>query len=113
MHDLWHFAFLLQAAPSGGGAALAIQNFLPLILIFAVFYFMLIRPQQQRAKAHASKIAAVSKNDEVVTAGGLMGKITKVADDYVEVEIAQGVRVKVVKSTLAEVAVRGGKAAND
>lgn len=85
----------------------------PLLLIFVVFYFFLIRPQQKRAKEHEAKINAVQKNDEVVTAGGLMGKVIKVADDYVEVEIAPNVRVKAVKSTIANVQSRGTKAAND
>jgi preprotein translocase subunit YajC len=85
----------------------------PLLLIFVVFYMFLIRPQQKRAKEHEAKINAVQKNDEVVTAGGLMGKVTKVADDYVEVEIAPNVRVKAVKSTIANVQPRGAKAAND
>ncbi len=106
-------AIVMQAQPAGGGAAFAVQNILPLFLIFGVFYFMLIRPQQKRAKEHEAKINAVAKNDDVVTAGGLMGKVTKVADTHVEIEIAQGVRVKAVKSTLADVQPRGTKPAND
>lgn len=102
------------AAASGGSAGTAFfVQMMPLLLIFVVFYFFLIRPQQQRAKQHEAKINAVQKNDEVVTGGGLMGKVTKVADDYVEVEIAQGVRVKAVKSTLSNVQSRNTKAAND
>ena len=86
---------------------------LPLLLIFVVFYFLLIRPQQKRAKEHAAKIEAVVKNDEVVTGGGLIGKVTKVADDHVEVELAPNVRVKALKSTLADVKSRATKPAND
>jgi len=100
------------AAGGAGGSAFFVQLF-PLLLIFVVFYLFLIRPQQKRAKAHEAKIAAVQKNDEVVTAGGLMGKVTKVADEYVEVEIAPNVRVKAVKSTIANVQPRNAKAAND
>ena len=100
------------AAGGAGGSAIFVQLF-PLLLIFVVFYFFLIRPQQKRAKEHEAKINAVQKNDEVVTAGGLMGKVIKVADDYVEVEIAPNVRVKAVKSTIANVQSRGTKAAND
>ncbi|HEV7233501.1 MAG TPA: preprotein translocase subunit YajC [Sphingorhabdus sp.] len=101
------------AAPAGaGGSAFFVQVF-PLLLIFVVFYFFLIRPQQKRAKEHEAKINAVQKNDEVVTGGGLLGKVTRVADDHVEVEIAPNVRVKAVKSTLANVTPRGTKAAND
>jgi preprotein translocase subunit YajC len=105
--------FILSAAAGGaGGSAFFVQLF-PLLLIFVVFYLFLIRPQQKRAKAHEAKIAGVQKNDDVVTAGGLMGKVTKVADDHVEVEIAPNVRVKAVKSTIANVQSRNAKAAND
>lgn len=102
----------LAAAPAAGGSAFFVQIF-PLLLIFVVFYFFLIRPQQKRAKEHEAKINAVQKNDEVVTGGGLMGKVTKVADDHVEIEIAPNVRVRAVKATLANVQPRGTKAAND
>lgn len=103
---------ILAAAGGAGSSAFFVQVF-PLLLIFVVFYFFLIRPQQKRAKEHEAKINAVQKNDEVVTGGGLMGKVTKVADDHVEVEIAPNVRVKALKSTLANVQSRGTKAAND
>ena len=106
------FVILSAAAGGAGGSAFFVQLF-PLLLIFVVFYMFLIRPQQKRAKEHEAKINAVQKNDEVVTAGGLMGKVTKVADDYVEVEIAPNVRVKAVKSTIANVQPRNAKAAND
>ncbi len=106
--------FLAAAAGTGaaGPSGFLVQIF-PLLLIFVVFYFFLIRPQQKRAKEHEAKIAAVQKNDEVVTGGGLMGKVTKVADDHVEVEIAPNVRVKAIKATLTNVQSRGTKAAND
>ncbi len=99
----------IQAAAGGsmGGLALVAQ----LVLLVAVMYFLIIRPQQKRAKAHAAKINAVTKGNEVITGGGLIGKVTKVADDHVEIEIASGVRVKAVKATIAEV--RGVQAAND
>ncbi len=106
------FLILSAAAGGAGGSAFFVQLF-PLLLIFVVFYLFLIRPQQKRAKEHEAKINAVQKNDEVVTAGGLMGKVTRVADEYVEVEIAPNVRVKAVKSTIANVQSRGTKAAND
>ena len=106
------FVILSAAAGGAGGSAFFVQLF-PLLLIFVVFYMFLIRPQQKRAKEHEAKINAVQKNDEVVTAGGLMGKVTKVADEYVEVEIAPNVRVKAVKSTIANVQPRNAKAAND
>jgi preprotein translocase subunit YajC len=100
------------AATGGSGAAMFAQ-FAPLLLIFVVFYFLLIRPQQKRAKEHEAKLNAVVKNDEVVTGGGLMGKVTKVTDDYIEVEIAPNVRVRAVKSTLTDVKSRTAKPAND
>ena len=91
-----------------------IGQFVPLLLIFGIMYFLLIRPQQKKMKEHQGKIAAVQKNDEVVTGGGLVGKAMKVDDEYVEVEIAKGIRVKAVKATLSEVMPRGsGKPAND
>jgi preprotein translocase subunit YajC len=103
---------ILAAAGGASGSAFFVQIF-PLLLIFVVFYLFLIRPQQKRAKEHEAKIAAVQKNDDVITGGGLMGKVTKVADDHVEVEIAPNVRVKAVKATLTNVQSRGTKAAND
>lgn len=107
-------SMIFAAAAAGGstGSAFFVQV-LPLLLIFVVFYFLLIRPQQKRAKEHQAKIEAVGKNDEVVTGGGLMGKVTKVADDHVEVELAPNVRVKALKSTLADVKSRTAKPAND
>jgi len=91
---------LASAAPSGLSAFV---NFMPLILLFAVFYFLLIRPQQQAAKRHRAKITAVKKGDQVVTGGGLVGKVLRVDDVYVDVEIAPNVKVKAVKGTLSDV----------
>ena len=106
--------FSAVATGSGGaGGAQFLMQIVPLLLIFVVFYFLLIRPQQKRAKEHEAKLNAVQKNDEVVTGGGLMGKVTKVADDHVEVEIAPNVRVKAMKSMLSEVKSRSTKPAND
>jgi preprotein translocase subunit YajC len=99
------------AEPAGGSAFLI--GILPWVLIFVIFWFLLIRPQQKRAKEHAAMIAAVKKGDEVVTGGGLRGRVTKVADTDVEVEIAQGVRVRAVKSTLSAVLTPDSRPAND
>lgn len=88
-------------------------QFAPLLLIFVVFYVLLIRPQQTRMKNHAAKIAAAKRGDMVVTGGGLIGKVTKVDDNEVEVEIAAGVKVKAVKSTLSDVLTPSVKPAND
>lgn len=100
-----------SGAPSAGASAF--MSFAPLILIFVIFYFLLIRPQQKRMKAHQAMIQAAKPRDEVVTNGGLVGKVIKVDDAYVELEIAQGVKVKVVKTMLADIRPHGAKAAND
>ncbi|MEP5153494.1 preprotein translocase subunit YajC [Planktotalea sp.] len=81
-----------------------IAQFVPLILIFAIMYFLLIRPQQKKLKEHQTMVAALRRGDQVVTQGGLIGKVTKVKDDNeVEVELAEGVKVRVVQSTIANV----------
>ena len=99
------------AAASGTGALIA--QFLPLILIFVAFWFLLIRPQGKRMKQHRDMIAAVKKNDSAVTTGGLIGKVTRVDEAEVELEVAPNVRVRVVKSMLSEVRPHGTKPAND
>ncbi len=82
----------------------ALGQFLPLILIFAIMYFLLIRPQQKKVKEHQAMVEAVRRGDQVITQGGLIGKVSKVKDDNeIEVEIATGVKVRVVKSTLSNV----------
>jgi preprotein translocase subunit YajC len=92
-----------QTAGAGGGDFLV--SMLPLILIFVVFYFLLIRPQQQKMKAHRAMIGAVKRGDKILTAGGIYGTITKVeeAEDAVVVEIAKDVRVRVARSTISDV----------
>jgi len=99
------------AAPSG--AAGFMMNIFPLLLIFVIFYFLLIRPQQRRAKQHRDMVGGVKKNDTAVTSGGLIGKVTKVDETEVELEIASGVRVKVVKAMLSDIRRHGTKPAND
>jgi preprotein translocase subunit YajC len=82
----------------------AIAQFVPLILIFAIMYFLLIRPQQKKVKEHAAMVSALRRGDQVVTQGGLIGKVVKVKDDgELEVEIADGVKVRVIQSTIANV----------
>jgi preprotein translocase subunit YajC len=105
-------AFASAGAAPSGSAAFFVQMF-PLVAIFVIFYFLLIRPQQRRAKAHQAMIAAVKKNDVVVTGGGLVGKVIKVDEAEVEVELAPNVRVKALKGTLSEVRPHGQKPAND
>lgn len=99
-------------APVDGGTAALVQ-FAPFLLLIVAFYFLLIRPQQKRMKDQQNAIAAVKKGDEVTTAGGVIGKVTRVEDAVVEVEIAQGVKVRVVKSTLVGITPLSGKPAND
>lgn len=82
----------------------AFAQFIPLILIFAIMYFLLIRPQQKKVKEHQAMVAAIRRGDIVVTQGGLIGKVTKVKEDNeVEVEVADGVKVRVVQATISDV----------
>ncbi len=92
-----------EAAAQAGGFAAMLQAFLPLILIFAIFYLLLIRPQRQRMKQHQQMVANLRRGDRVVTAGGLIGTVTRVYDDEAMVELADGVRVRVVRATISEV----------
>lgn len=101
---------LAAAAPSGGTGAFIIQ-LIPLLLIFVIFWFLLIRPQQKRMKEHREMISAVKKGDRVVTGGGLLGKVTKVNDEEVEIDLGGGQKVKALKGTLSDV--RNPSAAND
>ena len=91
------------AQTAGGGPSL-FEGLLPLVIIFVVFYVLLIRPQQRKAKQHREMVDAVRRGDEVVTGGGIVGKVIKVSEaDDITVEIAEGVRVRVMKGTLADV----------
>jgi preprotein translocase subunit YajC len=101
------------AAGSTAAAPPGWVQFLPIVGMVAIFWFLIIRPQMRRQKEHQAKVAGVKKGDQVITAGGLLGKVTKVDDTYAEIEIAQGVRVKAVKSTLGDIVPPGGAAAND
>ena len=93
-----------QTAGAAGGAGSAVASFLPLILIFGIMYMLLIRPQQKKAKDLKAMVEAVRRGDQVLTAGGIIGKVVKVGDDNVlEIEIAEDVKVKVVKHTITQV----------
>ncbi|MFS4438794.1 preprotein translocase subunit YajC [Paracoccaceae bacterium GXU_MW_L88] len=97
------FATPAFAQAAGGGAANPIMSFLPLILIFAIMYFLMIRPQQKRLKQHKAMVEALKRGDEVVTQGGLIGKVTKIVDDReVEVELG-GVKVRALRHTIQQV----------
>ena len=104
---------LAAAGASPNGASAILIGIAPWLLIFVIFYVLMIRPQQQKVKEHQAAIAAIKKGDEVVTGGGIRGRVTKVSDDEAEVEISQGVRVRVVKATLSQVLTTSSKPAND
>ncbi|WP_333573162.1 preprotein translocase subunit YajC [Sphingomonas sp.] len=107
-------AYAQAAGAAGQGSTLAgIVSVAPLVLIFVVFYFLMIRPQQKRMKVLQDSLKAVKKNDTVVTAGGLIGKVTRVDETEVEIELGPNVKVRAIKSTLAEVRPHGAKPAND
>ena len=95
-----------QTAASGGPME-SVMQFLPIILMFVVLYFLMIRPQQKKAKEHKSLIDALGKGDEVVTQSGMAGRITKVGDDFVTVEIATNVEVQMQKPAIAVVLPKG------
>ncbi len=103
----------MLAAASANAAAPGFLSFLPIIGMVLIFWFLLFRPQMKRQKEHAARIASVKPRDQVVTSGGIVGKVTKVEDEYAEVEIAPNVRVRVVKATLTDIITPGTKPAND
>jgi len=99
------FAMATQpgGAQQGGGPMAALQGILPLIFMFAIFYFLLIRPQQKKAKEHRALLEALTKGDQVVTAAGIHGKVSAIDGDVVSLEIAQGVVVKITKGYIASI----------
>ncbi len=106
------FISAAHAAAATSPVGNPLLDFAPFIFIFVIFYFLLIRPQQQARKKHMEMVAAVKRGDVVVTAGGIVGKVTKVLDDAeVMVELADGVAVKVVKATLSDVRTKPAPAA--
>ena len=110
---------LAAAATTAAGTAAqappAWIGWLPIVGMIAIFWFLIIRPQMRQQKAHQAKVAGLKRGDEVLTAGGVVGKVTKVEDVYAELEIAKSVRVRVLKSTIGDVIApaAGGGAAND
>jgi len=105
------YAQAAGAAPAGGGMTEMLIQFAPLIGLVVLFYFLMIRPQQRRMKQHAAMIQAVKRGDTVVLNSGVKGKVVRVEDKEVGVEIAQGVTVKVVKGMISDVETRGSPAA--
>ena len=112
MTDIFLQTLAAAGANPNSGSALLL-GIAPWLLIFVIFYVLMIRPQQKRVRDHQAAIAAIKKGDEVITGGGIRGKVTKVTDDEAEVEISQGVRVRVVKGTLSQVLTASAKSAND
>jgi preprotein translocase subunit YajC len=96
-----------QAAPAAQQQPNIIEALLPFIVLFVIFYFLLIRPQQKRAKEHKKMVESLSKGDEVVTTGGLLGKITKVGDNFVEIEVSDNVQVKIQRQMVGSVMPKG------
>ena len=99
--------FIASAHAQAGGEPNTLMSFLPLIIIFVIFYFLLIRPQMKRAKEHKNLVASLGVGDEVVTNGGLLGKITKVGESFVTVELGENVKIKIQKHAIASVMPKG------
>ncbi len=94
-------------AQAGGDAGGSLFSLLPLVVIFILFYFLLIRPQQKRAKQHKEMVTALKKGEEIVTNGGLLGKVTDVDDNFITLEISSGLNVKVQRQSVAQVMPKG------
>ncbi|MDM7949000.1 preprotein translocase subunit YajC [Hydrogenophaga sp.] len=94
-------------AATGGDTQSTIMGLLPLVLMFVVLYFVMIRPQMKRQKEHKAMVEALAKGDEVVTAGGFLGKISKIGEAYVGVELASGVEVQMQRSAVTQVLPKG------
>ncbi|WP_427964994.1 preprotein translocase subunit YajC [Altererythrobacter sp.] len=105
--------FEILAAAASAEAPPAWFQWAPIVGMIVIFWIFIIRPQMKRQKEHQAKIGGLKKGDQVVTAGGLVGKVVKVDDNYVDIDLAQGVRVKAVKSTIGDIIPPGGAAAND
>ena len=98
-----------QAAPAatGGGTESSLLSMLPLVLMFVVLYFVMIRPQMKRQKEHKAMVDALAKGDEIVTTGGLLGKVTKMGETFVSIEVANGVELQVQRSSVVQVLPKG------
>ncbi|MDL5032459.1 preprotein translocase subunit YajC [Pelomonas sp. APW6] len=100
-------AFAQTAAPAAQSPESSLMGMLPLVLMFVVLYFVMIRPQMKRQKEHKAMIDALAKGDEIVTSGGLLGKVAKMDDNFLSVEVASGVEVKVQRSAVVQVLPKG------
>ena len=103
----WLISTASAQAQGAPGQPSALMQFLPLVLIFIVFYFLLIRPQTKRAKEHRAMVAALETGAEVVTSGGILGKVVELGEQYLTVEIANGVQVKVQRQTITQILPKG------
>ena len=98
---------MAQAADAASGSSQAISSLIIFGGMALIFYFMIFRPQSKRAKEHRELVGNISKGDEVMTSGGLLGKVTRVSDDYIAIEVADGVEMKVQKSSVAAALPKG------
>lgn len=98
---------LAEGAAAGGSSVSTLETFLPLVVLFALFYFLLIRPQAKKAKEHRAMVEAVSKGDEIVTNGGILCRVTAVSDSFLTAEIADGVVVKIQRGSIQSVMPKG------
>jgi preprotein translocase subunit YajC len=96
-----------QAAPAAASSENSLLGMLPLVLMFVVLYFVMIRPQMKRQKEHKAMVEAIAKGDEVVTAGGVIGKISKLGDNFVHIEVANGVELQLQRSAITQVLPKG------
>lgn len=101
------FAQTAPAAAAGGDMQSTLMSMLPLLLMFVVLYFVMIRPQMKKQKEHRNMIDALAKGDEIVTAGGLLGKVSKMSDGYIGVELATGMEVQMQRSAVVQVLPKG------
>lgn len=101
------FAQTAPAAAAGGGLQDSLMGMLPLVLMFVVLYFVMIRPQMKKQKEHRTMVDALAKGDEVVTAGGILGKVSKIGDNFIGVEVANGVEVQMQRSAVVQVLPKG------
>ena len=99
--------FISDAWAQGADAGGSLFSLLPLVVIFVLFYFLLIRPQQKRAKQHKEMVAALKKGEEIVTNGGLLGKVTEVSDNFVTVEVSSGLNVRIQRQSISQVRPKG------
>jgi len=95
------------AAAAGGDVQSSLMGMLPLVLMFVVLYFVMIRPQMKKAKEHKAMVDSLAKGDEVATAGGILGKVTKLGDSFIGIEVAAGVEIQLQRSAVAQVLPKG------